>query len=427
MGSTAVAAGVPALSPSGTATSSSSNTTATAAPAASSAGPAVGSKRAAPRAAAKEGHGDAKRRRHDFDVGDRGVFFTTVTPGASGNARRDLVRLLESSLPSVSSRSGGEREAKTAAAGLEAELKQLKESTAPFVNCGNEVAKGTGFVKFAGEATECLPSEVVSNMLETQRAEFQAKHVAPSSRLLCRVLPIDHTCKPFVDDFRKLAQAVLPTHVGPEAEPTVWALEFRARNTSTLKKEAVLSIVDEIVPKGVHKVSLDDPKKCILVEVNPLFCGLSVLPKWKEFRKYNLHALTSPPEAPKKQALGKAPPAGTRPPAPRAAEPAEPSSSSVSRAAAAPVRAASSTERPPVAQASPDERLQDGQAALSGLPCTSASADSPASATVAESASAGAAAVAPAAVAAGAANQAATAPPFAPAMAPPSAMAAATG
>merc|ERR1712217_389363 len=40
-------------------------------------------------------------------------------------------------------------------------------------------------------------------------------------------------------------------------------------------------------------VNLNDPKKCILVEVNPLFCGLSVLPSWASLKKYNLHALTS--------------------------------------------------------------------------------------------------------------------------------------
>jgi len=174
---------------------------------------------------------------------------------------------------------------------LEDELKELKATKPSLVAC-SEVAKGTGFLKFAGDG-QMAPSTVVSAMLETQRAEYQATRMVMSSKLLCRILPIDHTCKPYIDDFRKLAKEVLPPHVGPEAEPTVWALEFKARNTSTLKKEAVLEVVDEIVPKGRHKVNIGDPAKCILVEVNPLFCGLSVVQHWSRLKKYNLSALTS--------------------------------------------------------------------------------------------------------------------------------------
>jgi len=279
-----------------------------------------------------EGHGDAKRRRADFSMGDRGVFFTTTTPGGAGNARRDLVRLLEDALSQGAGSAGGAQDTEgrgTASVGsqLEAELQELKTTKPSFVLCGHEVAKGTGFLKFAGPAASQTPSEVVAKLLQTQRDEFQATRMAPSSRLLCRVLPIDYTCKPFVDDFRKLAQEVLPQHVGPDAEPTVWALEFRARNTNTLKKEAVLGIIDDIVPKGKHRVNLSDPKKCILVEVNPLFCGLSILPQWAALKKYNLHALTTPDEVKKppggpKSSPPLAPPAAAAVPAAAAAAPA---------------------------------------------------------------------------------------------------------
>lgn len=186
----------------------------------------------------------------------------------------------------------------TASSKLDAELKQLRERQVRFITCGQEVAKGTGFVKFAGDAVASIPSEAVVRVLEAQKAEFQATSSAPSSsRLLCRVLPIDHTCKPHIEDFQKLAEAVILPHLDLDAEPTVWALEFRARNTTTLKKEAVLSVIDSFWSKERHKVNLNDPEKCILVEVNPLFCGISILPRWAELRKYNLHALTSSEES----------------------------------------------------------------------------------------------------------------------------------
>jgi len=248
-----------------------------------------------------EGKGDHKRRRADFDIGDSGVFYTTVSPGATNHAKRDLLHMLETELQAMKSAKGSAQgseaaEGVSAAERLETELKALKEKPTVLEVCTQEVAKGTGFVKFVGEAKHSKPSSVVVSLLEKQRADYLTAKQAVTSRHLCRVIPIDHTCKPFPEDFKKLAESVLVPVVGPEAEPTVWALEFRARNTSTLKKESVLSIIDNIVPKGRHKVSLNDPVKCILVEVNPLFCGVSIVAKWAALKKYNLQALTSPEE-----------------------------------------------------------------------------------------------------------------------------------
>jgi len=185
-------------------------------------------------------------------------------------------------------------------------------------------------------------------LLEAQKAEYQTTQAAPSSRLLCRVLPIDFTCKPHIDDFEKLAKAVLLPHLGDEAEPTVWALEFRARNTNTLKKEAVLKVIDELVSKDRHKVNLNDPQKCILVEVNPLFCGVTILPRWAELKKYNLHALTSAeePETKQKKAVASKPavlPAGG----------AAVCGGAVEAEAQAPAPAVAATERPPPAVSEP--------------------------------------------------------------------------
>jgi hypothetical protein len=141
----------------------------------------------------------------------------------------------------------------------------------------------------------------VAKILLRQRDDFKKTRIATLSRLLCRILPIDYTCKPNISDFKKLAETVLPSHVGPDADPTVWALEFKARNTNTLTKELVLGVIDEIVPKGRHKVNINDPVKCILVEANHLFCGLSILSHWAELKKYNMNSLTSLDEPKPKQ------------------------------------------------------------------------------------------------------------------------------
>merc|ERR1719265_2087743 len=113
-------------------------------------------------------------------------------------------------------------------------------------------------------------------------------------RSLCWTVAINFTCKPYLSDFRALAEKVIAPVLNADAAPTVWALEFKSRNTTTLKKEAALEVIDSFVAKDRHKVSIDDPEIMILVEVNPMFCGVSLLRRWKELRKYNLNALTTP-------------------------------------------------------------------------------------------------------------------------------------
>jgi len=228
-----------------------------------------------------QGQGDAKRRKAEFAIGCSGVFFTTQQSRGAVNAHRDLIRLLEDEAP-----------ARGSDLSLDAEVAQMKETG--FSICNHEIAKGTGFITFSGSVKDCVPSELVLRALEKQKAAFCGSRIGLCSRQLCRVLPIDHTCKPHIDSFKKLALEVLPTVIGSTAEPTVWALEFRTRNTTTLKKDAVLEVIDSIVDKSRHKVSLNDPEKCILVEANPIFCGLSVVRKWSELKKYNVHAITSP-------------------------------------------------------------------------------------------------------------------------------------
>jgi len=232
-----------------------------------------GKKRTAP----SQGQGDAKRRKVDFNVGDSGIFYTNIAPSGSEGGRRDLMRLLDEALQPVEKSATpaiGAATSEATASKLEQELKELRTEKPKFIPCAYAIAKGTGFFKLVGDVAACLPSEVVARMLMAQKDQSKSTRIVPSSRHLCRIMPIDYTCKPYVDDFRKLAVKILPQHVGPDAEPTVWSLEFKTRNTNTLKKDDVLQVIDDIVPKGKHKVSLSDPIKCIMVEVNPLFLWL---------------------------------------------------------------------------------------------------------------------------------------------------------
>ncbi|CAE7483448.1 THUMPD1 [Symbiodinium pilosum] len=202
-------------------------------PAAKATPNAAGQKRPAPDGGPAKA---AKRQKVEMTVGDKGVFFTTVNSGSAVNAKRDLQKMLHDLQEPGSTASRPEDAAQA--------------SKPKFMPC-TEAGKGAGFLKLI-QPDAVVPSKVVSQMLEAQRADFQSTGMATASRLLCRVLPLDHTCKPFLEDFRKLAEEVLPPHLGPDAAATTWALEFKARNTNTLKKEAVLEVVDAIVPKGMR-------------------------------------------------------------------------------------------------------------------------------------------------------------------------------
>lgn len=344
-------------------TASASAPAATGAQDAAAAGAESGKRKAG--ASHNQGVADKKRRRADFAIGECGVFYTTVAPSATMKVRLDLISLLDDAAAESAEVSSG------ASAGLDAELAELKESGKRFTGVNQEVAKGTGFIKFggpdAGSPGGDIPSVLVARVLEKQRAAFLSKGFASSSRLLCRVLPIDHTCKPHLKDFQELAQAVLPAHVGAHAaEPTVWALEFRARNTSTLTKAAVLKVIDEIADKK-HTVNLTDPKKMILVEVSPLFCGLSIVPRWSEFKKYNLASLTTPPEA--RKTVPKAKPAAAAQASP-AGQPA--AAAGESKPAAAEAAAAAVSEGSGGALASAAGPVLAGEPASPAAPSSAA-------------------------------------------------------
>jgi len=247
---------------------------------------------------AAPGGGDVKRQKPAkgvaIAVGDRGVYFTTMNSGSADRAKRDLQQMLE---------------------GYQVPVEELPKDDADsnrsaklnFTPC-SEATKGMGYLKLMNVGG-VSPSQVVSQVLEKQRESYESTGIATSSRLLCRVLPIDYTCKPVLEDFRRLAQEVLQPHLGPNATPTTWALEFKARNANAIKKEAVLEVLDSIAPKDRHKVNLNDPEKCVVVQVNTLWCGLSIVPHWAALKKYNLNALITPQDPKKKSAPSPAAPA----------------------------------------------------------------------------------------------------------------------
>lgn len=225
-----------------------------------------------PREDNEEGHADKKRRKQGFFIGDRGIFYTTSNPRHPKTASQSILNALtKDAVPSTTS----------ITASLAAEAEELRGQKAITEVGGQLTPKSTGFLKFHDDR---IPSDAVTEMLE----KVEKKELF--LRFVCRVLPIDVTCKPHFEDFVKVAeQKIKPIFDELRATNGTWALEFKTRNSSTIKKEEVLKTLDQWSTNV--KANLGDPTLCILVEVNPMFCGISILRHWGRFKKYNANSM----------------------------------------------------------------------------------------------------------------------------------------
>nr|CEL67544.1 TPA: hypothetical protein BN1204_033430 [Neospora caninum Liverpool] len=79
---------------------------------------------------------------------------------------------------------------------------------------------------------------------------------------------------------------------GDNAEPTktvsTWSCQYTSRSFDTVKKQAVLDLLaDEVGP--AYKVNIRESEFSIVVECNPIFCGVSIVRDYGKFFRYNLH------------------------------------------------------------------------------------------------------------------------------------------
>jgi len=120
-------------------------------------------------------------------------------------------------------------------------------------------------------------------------------------RFIQRLLPIDLTCKAYVDDIERTLIAnndLLSKHFSPtddkDAEPPTYAVFYKARNNSHMKKEDVYQVVGELIQSinPMAKVDLDKPKKAILIDILQTVACIGIVEDYVEFCKYNLHMVS---------------------------------------------------------------------------------------------------------------------------------------
>eukprot|EP00898_Chlorokybus_atmophyticus_P005835 jgi/Chlat1/6252/Chrsp44S05855 len=263
------------------------------------------------------GGGDAKRGRkgrgHYVQAQQRGPKSDGIPLGVRGFllsadqhkenvAARDAINFLTEYWekdPRISSQGDGKAEpaapsGRTVDSLLEAEIDDLKDHKQELFEKESTGCNSMVFIIMAPESERPGPGPCE---LTRQMLRDVAKTKKSRSKHCIRILPVDDTCYAGLVEIEKavkpMLQAAFPT--GEGVTPLKFSVVCDVRNNSGLKRMDVIDVVAKLVP-APHKVDLENPERCILVQVVKTTCALSILEEYKELAKYNMRVLAEPPK-----------------------------------------------------------------------------------------------------------------------------------
>lgn len=169
-----------------------------------------------------------------------------------------------------------EDELKTEVESLKTNEKSFEERRFQVVDTG---ANNCVFIK----TTVPDPVELVNDIMNDIEMTRQRR-----SRYLMRMMPIEVTCKAYLDDIKKECEKLFEKHF--KCDPTTYAIVYNKRyNNNVLRGEIIESLARLIQDRNIlHKADLKQAKKTVIVEVIKNICCISVVPDYFRFRKYNL-------------------------------------------------------------------------------------------------------------------------------------------
>lgn len=209
---------------------------------------------------------------------------------------------------------------------LEEEMKQAifkKTNSTYTVLQHKDVPMGCAFIKVKREVLNASASEVVSALLEKYLDKTE------KSKEIGRLIPCDTIMAPAIEAFQDTLEKIIKPGMIAEikklqSEDTsadvfskfTWCLQHKSRGQIRTKegkqpanKERVLCALDTMMEqvarefgstdaaKKAFRVSINNPTLTINVEVNPLFCGVSLLKNWGKLMKYNVQSCMNPEKA----------------------------------------------------------------------------------------------------------------------------------
>ncbi|XP_012214787.1 THUMP domain-containing protein 1 homolog [Linepithema humile] len=108
------------------------------------------------------------------------------------------------------------------------------------------------------------------------------------TRYLLRLLPIEVTCKAYMDNIRIKANTLFEKYFAQE--PKTFSIIFNRRSNNNIKREEIIKDLAEIILRKNpgNKADLKNPEIAVIVEVIRGICLLSIAPNYYKFKKYNL-------------------------------------------------------------------------------------------------------------------------------------------
>jgi len=168
---------------------------------------------------------------------------------------------------------------RSALACLEAELAELQASSDLKHGCKRvriltEVTRGLTVLACPQAEGVPLPSKLVEAVFAKQGKQTAER---PDIRFVVRMVPLDIVMAPHQRNFRDAVEKHLPQLLAEVPKGSGWACSFHSRAMNTLTYKDVLAVFKEFTAPLELDLCVSEPDIMIVVEVNPLLCGISVL------------------------------------------------------------------------------------------------------------------------------------------------------
>lgn len=233
-----------------------------------------------------------KRRQHVLETGLKGFFCTC------NGKEKECIRESYNILNYYADQLIGPEEGKTDENEKESneeiedemnkEINNLKTKSSPGQRRFQAVDTGASSCVFIKTTVED-PIQLARSIYEDVEKTKQQK-----GRYLLRLVPIEVTCKAYIEDIRKTADQLFDKHF--KCDPSTFCIFFNKRNNnSVLRDEVIEALACIITDKNIgHKADLKYPKQAVVIEIIKGICCMSVLTDYMKFKKYNIYELSNP-------------------------------------------------------------------------------------------------------------------------------------
>lgn len=143
-------------------------------------------------------------------------------------------------------------------------------------------AKNLLFIRTTVEDPVALASAIIKEVQETKELQ---------TRYLIRLVPIETTCKAYIDNIKRACIPLLDRHFNDN--PRSFSIVYNHRNNKNLSKDEVIKTIADLIGdyKKGHTVNLNHADVSIIVEVIKGNVLLAVIPQYIQYKKFNLHSL----------------------------------------------------------------------------------------------------------------------------------------